>query len=68
MLRMEQERVARKILQGRPEGRRKVRRQELTWLSKVEEDLKQVKRWRMMDRNREEWSVVVKEANVLKGP
>ncbi|PSN34621.1 hypothetical protein C0J52_24195 [Blattella germanica] len=42
-LRMEQERVARNILKGRPEGRRKVGRQKQRWLDLVEEDLKQLR-------------------------
>ncbi|KAJ9588133.1 hypothetical protein L9F63_018491 [Diploptera punctata] len=70
VLRMEQERCARKILEGKPEGRRKGGRQKLRWLDKVEEDLRQLKmkRWRQKASNREEWAVVMKEAKVLRGP
>ena len=61
VLRIEQERAARRILKGRPEGRRKVGRQKLRWLDKVEEDLKQLqaKIWRLKARNRVKWPVVV---------
>ncbi|PSN44811.1 hypothetical protein C0J52_25712, partial [Blattella germanica] len=69
VLGMDQQRDSRNILEGRPEGRRKVGRQKLRWLDKVKEVLKlQVKIWRLKVKNREEWAVVVKEARVLKGP
>ena len=57
-------------MEDKPEGRRKVGRQRLRWLDGVEEDLRQlkVKRWRQKALNREEWEVVIKEAEVLRGP
>ena len=70
VLRMERGRTARRILEEKPEGRRKVGRQRLRWLDGVEEDLRllRVKRWRQKAMNREEWAVVLKEAKVLRGP
>ncbi|KAJ9585483.1 hypothetical protein L9F63_002722 [Diploptera punctata] len=67
VLRMEKERGVRTILEGKPEGRRNVGREILQWLD--EEDLRQlkVKRWRQKASNREEWTVVMKEAEVLIG-
>ena len=67
---MERDRTIKRILEDKPEGRRKVGRQRLRWLDGAEEDLRQlkVKRWRQKALNREEWAVVIKEAKVLRGP
>jgi hypothetical protein len=59
-----------KIFETKPEGRRKIGRPRLRWLDDVENDSRvmKVKRWREKAENREEWTFVIKEAKVFKGP
>jgi hypothetical protein len=65
--RMEEERMLRKLLHGRMEGRRRRGRPRKRWLHDLEEDLRvmQVGRWWEKVRSKEEWRRVVREA---KGP
>jgi hypothetical protein len=63
-MRMDEIRVARKILHDKPGGKRKRGRPRLRWLDDVEADLRSmgIKRWRTKVLNREEWASIIKEA------
>jgi hypothetical protein len=60
---MNETRVARKILDDKPGGKRRGRRR-LRWLDDVEADLRSmgIMRWRTKVLNREEWTSITKEA------
>jgi hypothetical protein len=69
-MRMNETRIARKILDDKPGGKRRRGRPRLRWLDDVEADLRSmgVKRWRTKVFNREEWASIIKEAKAkLKG-
>ena len=59
MLRMDDKRVVTRILETKPEGRRKVGRPRTRWLNRVEEDLRQLRNkwWRLKALNKEEWAI-----------
>jgi hypothetical protein len=61
---MNETRVARKILDDKPGGKRRRGRPRLRWLDDVKADLRSmgVKRWRMKVLNRKEWASNIKEA------
>jgi hypothetical protein len=68
-MRMNETRVARKILDNKPGGKRRGRPR-LRWLDDVESDLRSmgVKRCRTKVLNREEWASIMKEIKAkLKG-
>jgi hypothetical protein len=70
VMRMNETRVARKILDDKPGGKRRRGRPRIRWLDDVEVDLRimGVKRWRTKVLNREEWASIIKEAKArLKG-
>jgi hypothetical protein len=70
VMRMNETRVARKILDDKPGGRSRRGRPRLRWLDDLEADLRSmgVKRWRTKVLNREEWVSIMKEAKAkLKG-
>jgi hypothetical protein len=70
VMRMNETRVARKILDDKPGGKRRRGRPRLRWLDDVEADLRSmgVERWRTKVLNREEWVSIIKEAKArLKG-
>jgi hypothetical protein len=70
VMRMNETRVARKILDDKPGGKRRRGRPKLRWLDDVEANLRSmgVKRWRTKVLNREEWALIIKEAKAkLKG-
>lgn len=70
VMRMQNQRTAKKILEGKPEGRRRIGRPRLRWLDDVEADLREmgVKRWRKKAVDRQEWASILKEAKAkLKG-
>jgi hypothetical protein len=54
---MEGNRVLKRMLYGRPGGRRKKGRPRLRWLDDVEEDLREIgmRRWRTKAVDRNEW-------------
>jgi hypothetical protein len=55
---------------SKPEGRRGVGRPKLRWFDDVEADIKTLgtKSWRLKDKDRKEWMVILKEATAeLKG-
>jgi hypothetical protein len=64
VMRMNETRVARKILDDKPGGKRRRGRPRRRWLDVVEADLRSlgVKRWRTKVLNREEWASIRKEA------
>jgi len=61
---MEDNRVPKRMLYGRPGGRRKKGRPRLRWLDDVEEDLREtgVRRWRTKAVDRNEWQRILEEA------
>jgi hypothetical protein len=68
---MNETRVVKKIFEEKLEGRRGRGRPRLRCINDVEEDLRilGVKRWRRKALDREEWTFIIKKANVkLKGP
>jgi hypothetical protein len=68
---MSDDRTVKKVLLGKPDGRRKAGRPKLRSLDYIENDLKSmgVKRWRKKAEDRSVWAIVLKEALVkLKGP
>jgi hypothetical protein len=70
VVRMNETRVARKILDDKPGGKRRRGRPRLRWTDDVEADLRNmgIKRWRTEALNREEWASIIKEAKAkLKG-
>jgi hypothetical protein len=71
VIRMNETRSVKKILEGKLEGRRGRGQPRLRWINDVEDDLQKlgVKRWRTKALNREELASIIKEAKVkLKGP
>jgi hypothetical protein len=70
VVRMEDTRLLKMVLNAKLEGRRTVGRPRLRWLDD-EADIKAlgVKRWRIKAQDRKEWSAIIREAKVeLKGP
>jgi len=61
---MSDARVVKKVLLGKPDGRRKAGRPKLRWLNSLENDVKSagVQRWRKKAEDRSVWVVVLKEA------
>jgi hypothetical protein len=71
VIRMNETRSVKKILEEKLEGRRGRGRPRLRWINDVEDDLRKlgVKRRRTKALNREEWASIIMEAKVkLKGP
>jgi hypothetical protein len=66
VVRMDDERMVKRVFLGDPGGRRKPRRPRLRWLDCVEDDLKTlgVRRWRKMAKDCEEWALILKKAMV----
>jgi hypothetical protein len=63
---MSDDRAVKKILLGKPDGRRKTGRPKLRWSDCIESDLKSmdVKRWRNKAEDRSTWAIILKEALV----
>jgi hypothetical protein len=53
----------------KPEGTRRVGRPDVRWLESLEEDMKAMgaRNWRRKPRDRDQWTEIVKEANVHDG-
>jgi hypothetical protein len=70
MIRMDDSRLIKRVLDGKPGGRRTIGRPRLRWLEDVEKDLKQLKvrGWRRKAVDRQEWVNILKEAKALRGP
>ncbi|KAJ4429692.1 hypothetical protein ANN_21893 [Periplaneta americana] len=67
--RMPEGRLPKRALYGHPGGLRKRGRPRLRWLQDVEDDLRRVgcKRWRQRAQDRDEWFLLIKEAQALHG-
>jgi hypothetical protein len=65
-VRMDDERMVKRVFLGNPGERRKPGRSRIRWLDCVEDDLKilGVRRWRITAEDREEWAIILKEAMV----
>jgi hypothetical protein len=63
---MSDDRTVKKVIQGKPDGKRKVGRPKLRWLDCFENDLKStgVKSWRKKAEDTSVWTVILKEALV----
>jgi hypothetical protein len=71
VIRMNEARSVKKILEGKLEVRRGRGRPILRWIDDVEDDLRKlgVKRWKAKALDREEWASIIREAKAkLKGP
>jgi hypothetical protein len=66
---MPEKRCPRKVFFENPGGRRLRGCPRKRWIDGVVEDLSRmgVRRWRIKAANREEWSVIVREAKALRG-
>jgi hypothetical protein len=66
IVRVDDERMVKRVFLGNPGGRKKPKRPRLRWLDCVEDDLKilGVRRWRKRVEDHEEWAIVLKEAMV----
>jgi hypothetical protein len=64
-VRMANERTAKKVLLGKPDGRREAGRPELRWINCIVKDLKLIGvRWRKQAQSRSAWVIILKEAVV----
>jgi hypothetical protein len=70
LVRINRERVDKKIFESKPEGRRRIGRPHLRWLKDVEKDLRKMKfkQWRQMVVDKQEWAILIKEVKALRGP
>jgi hypothetical protein len=66
VLRMDDERMVKRVFLGKPGGRRKRRRPRLRWLDCVDNGLKALgmRSWRKRAEYHEEWTIILKEAMV----
>jgi hypothetical protein len=64
LVRMSDCRTVKKMLLGKPDGRRKAGRPKLRWLDCTENDLKSMgaKRWRKKAEGRSAWAIILKKA------
>jgi hypothetical protein len=69
VVRMEEDRMVKKIFEGHPGGRRKTDRPRMRWLDDDEKDLRlmKVKRWRTRATERAVSARIIKEAKALHG-
>jgi hypothetical protein len=69
VVRMEEDRMVKRIFDGNPGGRRKTDRPSKRRLDNVEDDLRlmKVKRWRIRATERTVWARIIREAKALHG-
>jgi hypothetical protein len=69
VVRLEEDRMVKRIFEGHPGGRRKTGRPRKRWLDDVEEDLilMKVKRGRIRATERTVWAKIIREAKALHG-
>jgi hypothetical protein len=67
--RISEERVVKRLYQNTPEGSGSGGRPRLRWMDDEREDLRRMgdTNWRIRAHRRDDWKMVVKEANVLQG-
>lgn len=67
--RMGKKRTPKQLMNGKPEGKRKVGRPRNRWMDAVERDLKQlnVNNWKMVAENRGRWGKMLEEAKIHPG-
>jgi hypothetical protein len=65
--RMEEQRDLKKVLEGKPGGRRKRGKPRTRWIDNVEDDLRKIgiKRWRLRKADRREWRGMCEAARAL---
>jgi hypothetical protein len=68
-VRMEENRLVKRVFEGHPGGRRKAGRPRKRWLDYTEQNLRlmKVKRWRNKANEKEVWAKIVLEAKALHG-
>jgi hypothetical protein len=61
---MSNDRTVKKVILGKPDGKRKVGRPKLRWLDCIENDLKStdVKSWRKKAEDTSVWAIILKKA------
>jgi hypothetical protein len=69
VVRMDQQRPAKRILNAKPEGRRKGGRPKLRWEDEVDNDVKALgeRNWKNLARNRQIWQNLLRKAMAQKG-
>jgi hypothetical protein len=69
VVRVEENRMVKRVVEGHPGGRRKTGRPRKRWLDGIEEALRlmKVERWRNKATEREAWAKIVWEAKALRG-
>jgi hypothetical protein len=70
MIRTDDSRLIKRVLDCKPGGRRTIGRPRLRWFEDIGKDLKQLKvrGWRRKAVDRHEWANILKEAKALRGP
>jgi hypothetical protein len=69
VVRMDQGRTVKKILESKPEGSRRRGRPRMRWLEDVKKDLREmkIKRWQQKEVDWEEWASVINEVKARRG-
>jgi hypothetical protein len=69
VVRIEEDRMVKRIFEGHPDGRRKTGRPRKRQLDDVKEDLRsmKVRRWRIRATERTVWARIIREAMALHG-
>ena len=69
LVRMDQGRTVKKVLEKKPQANRRRGRPRLRWLEDVEKDMREMKvrKWRQKAVDREEWASVTQEAKAFRG-
>jgi len=69
VIRMDQGRTVKKIMESKPEGSRRREMPRMRWLEDVEKDMREmkIKRWRRKAVDREKWTSVTIEVKGFRG-